>query len=507
MARERTETTAIGTVAIIGAGIGGLATALSLRGAGVDVLIVERDPEPIDLSHPGDAFDRWSRPGVPQFRHAHILLARLQTLVRDKHPELHAELLRAGFELSTLREMLPPDQVERFRPMPGDEDLQHFWGRRATFEYVLRQHVGRLPHVRFVHSARVEGLVLDTTERAVRVRGLRIVRGGVEETIAADLVVDASGKRTECPEWLEAAGARIRFERIPSNWQYVCRHYQLKDVHEPLTRQGTGANLDFFGYSTFYAEHGHFSITLGCPMDEKDIARAMRRPEGFDAICEQIPILRTFMHASDVRSKVLGAARFGNRWTFFRERGGKEILGYFAVGDSQMETNPVYGRGCTSAFVQADVLSSVLARTSDSSERSRQYYAETRELLLPHYDFSVRTDHMLQSRSKQSRGIEVPAADRFIRHAFEVAWVPAMNASPIVAREMLKAMEMRELSPFGVRLAVLFSLMWHFFASFFRREKPRDLFAGPPRAEFMAKLPAAHAPAPEEDEPADAAGF
>ncbi len=227
----------------------------------------------------------------------------------------------------------------------------------------------------------------------------------------------------------------------------------------------------------------------------------MRRPDGFDAICQQIPVLDEWMRHSTVRSKVLGAARFGNRWTHYRD-GGKELLGYFAVGDSQMETNPVYGRGCTSAFVQGDTLSTVLAATKDPSERSRRYYATTRELLLPHYNFSIRTDHMLQSRSKQSRGLPIPAADRFVRHAFETVWIPAMNSSPLVAREMLKAMEMRELSPLGVRLAVAFQLLWHFVLSFFRKPPPA-LFVGPPRAEFMAKLPA---PKPEREEPAVRAG-
>ena len=163
-----------------------------------------------------------------------------------------------------------------------------------------------------------------------------------------------------------------------------------------------------------------------------------------------------------------------------------------------METNPIYGRGCTSAFLQAHVLAEVLAQTRDPSERSRRYYREAREILLPHFQFSIRADHMLQSRSKQSRGIPIPVADRLMRHAFEVAWTPAMNESPLVAREMIKAIEMREISPLGVRLAVLFQILWYFLLSFFKREKPVVLFAGPPRVEFMSKLPA---PSPERTAP------
>jgi 2-polyprenyl-6-methoxyphenol hydroxylase-like FAD-dependent oxidoreductase len=476
------------TIVIIGGGIGGLSTALALKNDGASVVIVERDPPPAELAHPTDAFEAWQRPGVPQFRHAHMFLARLQTLVRDHHPELHAELLAAGLELSRLEEMLPPGQLGTFRPLPGDEDLKHFWGRRATFEYVLRRHVGRLPNVRFVHSARVEGLVLDVSDSTIRARGVRLHRAGETETIAADVVVDASGKRTRCPAWLETEGARIRFERHPSNRQYVCRHHRLSDPSASPARQGTGANLDFFGYSVFYAEHGSYAIALGCPTDEKEIARAMHRPEGFDAVCDQIPVLSEWIGASRVESTIVGAGGFENRWTYYRGNGGKEILSHFAVGDSHVETNPIYGRGTACAFVQAHVLAEVLRTTRDAGDRSRHYYRQTQRELRPHFDLSVRTDRMLQSRSRQSRGIAVPAGEAFLHRAFEVAWTPAMNRSALVAREMIKAMEMRELSPVHVRLAVVFHVLWHFVLSLFRRERDASPFAGPPRAEFLQRL-------------------
>lgn len=488
--------------------MGGLATALALGRNDVDVVIVERDPEPPVLARPEDAFDGWARPGVPQFRHAHILLARLQTIVRDRHPDLHAELLNAGIELSSLEEMLPPSHLANFRAMPGDEDLRHFWGRRATFEYLLRQHVGRLEYVRFVHSARVTGLVIETTDRTLRVRGLEIVRSGAKEIIEADLVVDASGKRTDCPSWLEAKGARIRFERFPSNYLYVCRHYQLDDGRSTPPRYGTGANFDYFGYSTFYGERGHYAITLGCPIDEKEIARAMRKSEGFSAVCAELPVLVEWMSRSTVRSKVLGATRFENRWTRYQGGGGLEILGMLAVGDSHVETNPMYGRGCASAFIQAEVLSDVLAVTSDPSKRARDYYSTTRKLLLPHFKFCLGADRMLQSRSKQSRGLPIPAADRFVQHAFEVAWIPAMNKSPLVAREMVKAMEMRDISSLRVRFTVLLLVLRELLLSLFRRAKTDALFAAPPRAEFLARLAAAAPPTPADSaqvEDADAA--
>src|SRR5215471_9273359 len=116
-------------IAIIGAGIGGLALALALKKTDREIVLVERDPEPPAIS-PEEAFEHWQRPGVPQFRHAHILLARLQTLLRDLHPEVHEDLRRAGLELSRVEEVLPKEHRDGYAPEPGDAELLHFWGRR-----------------------------------------------------------------------------------------------------------------------------------------------------------------------------------------------------------------------------------------------------------------------------------------------------------------------------------------------------------------------------------------
>ena len=84
-----------------------------------EVVIIERDAEPPQIA-PDAAFDGWARPGVPHFKHAHILLSRVYTLLRDQHPELLAELQAAGLELSELPEVLPAAHQDSYQPAPGD---------------------------------------------------------------------------------------------------------------------------------------------------------------------------------------------------------------------------------------------------------------------------------------------------------------------------------------------------------------------------------------------------
>ena len=472
-------------------------------GAAYDVVIVERDPPPPALT-PEQAFEQWERPGVPQFRHAHILLARLQTILRDDYPELLAELLAAGIQLSVLAEVLPAGQLDCYQPLPEDRDLLHLWGRRPTFEYVLRRYVERLPNVRFIHSARVERLLTEIDREqggeCVRVTGIEISRDDAREQLAADVVIDASGKRTKFPEQLSALGVKIDVTNHPSDRMYVCRHYRLRDEHAAPRRVGTGANLDYFGYATFYAEHGHYAITLSCPAEDAELARRMSRTEGFEAICARFPVLALWTSLSVPTSKVLGAGGFENRWIRYGARGGRALRGYFALGDSQIETNPIYGRGCASAFVQAKVLAETFAATRDPSQRPARYYRRTRALMQAHFDFCVQTDNMFRSRGRASRGERVPWFERALQWAFERIWSPAIEQSSLVAREMIKAMQMRELSSVSLRLA----MVAHIFASFARARmgmscalRPSEPL-GPPRAELLEALPPASDAAPAE---------
>ncbi|HKP61894.1 MAG TPA: FAD-dependent oxidoreductase [Polyangiales bacterium] len=469
-------------VVIIGAGVGGLATALALKNSNYEVTLLERDPEPPDIP-PEQAFEAWARPGVPQFRHAHILLARLQTTLRDHHPELLQELLDAGLELSTVEEVLPSARYPHYEPPPKDDaDMLHLWGRRPTFEFVIRRYVGRLPNVRFMHSVKVTDLLTEKVGSALRVRGVEFTRDAETETLLADIVIDASGVRTKLPEMLRAKGARIDVDLNPSGFVYSCRHYRLKDPAAAPKREDGGGNLDFLGYATFYAEHGHYALTFGCPVEETELAHAIARPEGFEALCEQLPVLRHWTRNSEPTSKVLGAGKFENRWLRYRTSG-PELLDYFAVGDSHVETNPMYGRGCASAFVQSTVLGAVLAETSDPSQRSRLYYERSRQLLQPYFQMAIATDRIYHTRAKLKRGLPVAGPERLINYLYESAFLPATYSSALMAREFLKSVQMREGSGVGTRFLVLFHLARAWLGTLLGK-KTQPLLA-PPRAEFL----------------------
>ena len=473
-------------VVIVGAGIGGLATALALEDSGTELSIVERDPPPPDIAAE-EAFERWEREGVPQFRHAHILLARIQTTLRDRHPELLQQLLAAGLYLSTVEEILPASQYHGIVPEAGDGDLLHLWGRRATFEYVLRRYVGGLPNVRFIHGARVVGIVTEPVGRALAVRGVELRHADDSRSqLLGDCIVDASGVRSKFPEWLSALGVQCTDEGHDSGFVYSCRHYRLNDPAAAPAREQGGGNYDYLGYATFYAEHGHYALSLACPEEESELCDLIRRPDGFEALCEQLPVLDRWISQSTPTTKVLGAGKFRNRWRRFGVGDAGPPLGYFPVGDSQLQTNPMYGRGCASAFVQAEALSEALRATRDPAERAARYYSRSRELLQHYYELSVNTDRMYRARASLRRGLQISTGDKLLNFAYERVFVPATHRHPLLAREFLRSVQMREVSSLGVRLRVLVLLAITFLAGVWRKLGPTS--TPPGRTEFLSRV-------------------
>lgn len=476
-------------VVVIGSGMAGLATALSLKNSDRNVVLLERDDAPPAIS-PAEAFESWKRPGVPQLHHTHIFLSRLRTILRDDHPEVLAELEAVGIHRSSIDQILPASLIERYRGEPDDDDLLHLWGRRATLEYVLRSHVGRLPRVRIVHGARVEGVEIVKENGRARITGVRFRQGSVETTLSADVVVDASGARSKMPEWLRAQGVNVVTDAVPSACAYYCRHFLQRDPSTEPPRRGTGANIDYLIYGIFFAEHGSFSIAFACPEMEEELTDAVKRPDGFDHLCSRIPALSKWTARADATSRVLGGASLSNRWHRYPEAASEVVLGLFPVGDSHIQTNPIYGRGCSMAFVQAKALAEVLSKDGAPDEHASRYFARVRALLKPHFDFSRAADRAFLARARLARGEPVSFVERLMAYLYEEAFAPIIEVDQRIAREWVKASQMREVSPpwvglwLALRLFVLFVVL-----KLTGRLKKLPSF-GPPRDDMLRSLPA-----------------
>jgi hypothetical protein len=105
---------------------------------------------------------------------------------------------------------------------------------------------------------------------------------------------------------------------------------------------------------------------------------------------------------------------------------------------------------------------------------------------------------MYLARAKRERGLRIPLRDRFIDYLYEHAWIPAIRESPLVARELVKAMQMLEISSFSLRLRMIVHVLRIWVLSWFRRDKPPPALPGPPRTELLQSLAAVDGDAAQE---------
>ena len=403
-------------VIIIGAGIAGLCAALALAPTGRAITLLERDAPP-PQGGADEIFNDWTRHGVGQMRHSHAFLARLRTIIKTQHPRLLEALLEAGCREIGMADMLPQPLRETYAPQPGDLDMAVLTSRRTTFEAVMRRYVEQLADVTVKSGAFVRELILDRpSESQLRVVGVRGDADGEPCEWRADVILDAGGRNSFAFEQLAEAGAKVSEDSEPCGILYYTRHYRLRPGRgEPArNRAPATGDLDFVKYGVFPGDDRCFSITLATPEIETELRQAIVRPETFDRICSLLPGVApwTDPDRADPISKVYGMGDLSSRWRSFVAPDQRAITGFFAVGDSLIRTNPLYGRGCSFAAVEAQILAEVLTQSADHSARARLYDYRLREALAFYYDNMRTQDRAAIERAARSRTGHAPASLR-----------------------------------------------------------------------------------------------
>ena len=122
-------------IVIVGAGVCGLAAGLMLSRDGHDVTVLERDRAPIPAS-PEDAWRRWERDGVTQFRQAHYLQPLGHAVLEQELPDVRDALLDSRVPWFDTLSMMPLPLAQA-GPRDGDERFRTVATRRTTLELTL----------------------------------------------------------------------------------------------------------------------------------------------------------------------------------------------------------------------------------------------------------------------------------------------------------------------------------------------------------------------------------
>ena len=444
------------TVTIVGSGMCGMFTGLALDRRGFDVTIIERDVPPPDCSA-NEAFFSWQRKGVAQFRHPHAFLGLMCSVLEENYPDLLERFFEAGARKVSFEDSIPDHLKPQYNPEPGDEKMWVLMCRRATMETVLRTYVTQTTKVTIRNQVSVADIITEKNDsQEVFIRGLSLIdhqESNKRSELFSDIVIDATGRSSKFDKWLTSSGVNIKEERDDAEIVYYTRHYRLKDgVSEPPrdAKNPSMGDLGYMKYGIFPGDGGHFALIICLPNEEKELRKAIKSGEKFDEIGMTIPGLRPWLskNKSEATTAPFGIGNIHAVWRDFTGAGNNRLLNFFAVGDSAIRTNPLYGRGCSTGALHAHILADILSTESDPWSRALRFQEESERKVRPIFQASLNEDKRGIKRAAAIReGVDLDKADslkKWFALAFGDALMAASRDKLFIHREVMKTINLIE---------------------------------------------------------------
>ena len=376
-------------IVIIGAGVVGLGTAMLLAGDGHQVTVLERDP--ISPPEPVEAWERWQRPGLNQFRLPHFFLAGFRSVVDAELPEVSGALRAAGALRLNVIGDAPREMTGGWRD--GDDCYELLTGRRPVVEAVIATQAAATRGVEVRRGTAVTGMVSGASALP-GVPHVTAVRTRDGESIPADLVVDMSGRRSALPGWLSEIGARDPAEELEdSGFVYYGRHFRSVDGSVP---PAIGPNVMDWGTITSLtlpADNGTWAIAL--VTSSKDTAlRPLRETGRWEAVVRGLPLVAHWLDGTPIEDGVQVMAHLEDRYRGFVADGRPVATGVVAVADSWACSNPANGRGASIGMLHAVTLRDQLREVGldDPAAFAEAFHTATARTVEPWYRATLATD-------------------------------------------------------------------------------------------------------------------
>ncbi len=396
MKSEQTHHTDISShIIVIGGGITGLLSARIFAEKATSVTVIERDILPSKPS---------SRKGVPQSVQPHTLLVKGYRLLEENFPGIGIKLTKAGaLEIDWAREFHLFDKVGLRANAQSPSDIISFTCSRSLLEWVIRQELSKFTNVHFVEGQRVIGLIYDATINRIKGVHLRSTNNSsTKSEVLATLVVDASGRSSNAPEWLESVGLTSPPETVVNPFLgYATRIYEEpKDFQanwKIMLISPSAPDHTRLGYLA-RIEGGKWVATIGgYSHDFPPIDNA-----GFLEFAHSLPSSKFYQTILQGKSV---SPIYAHRATANRLRHYEKVTmpqGFIALGDSVCALCPVYGQGITVSVLSAESLRNQLQKFSIRDFCVNSFQQNLAKSNSPHWSLATQLDSQFSATVKRS---------------------------------------------------------------------------------------------------------
>ncbi|MGE3074054.1 MAG: NAD(P)/FAD-dependent oxidoreductase [Dehalococcoidia bacterium] len=334
------------------------------------VTVIERD------ELPGDPM---TRKGVPQGNHVHALLAGGYNVLKGYYPTMPEQMTEAGVAQGDITGDFLWYQYDHWK-LRADCGLTAAFLSRPLLEYLVRKNTKALPNVTFLEGYDGEQPVYDRANRRVTGLDVKNRATGETQTLEADLVLDASGRGSQTPKWLESWGfARPEETEIKVDVGYATaiierRPGDLWDAHGMIIATAPPKNLPR-GAGVISMERDRWVVTLAGGLGDHPPTDY----EGWMQFAKTIPgnAVAPLLEGRELLREIMAYKYPANRRRHYHELTDFPA-GYLVLGDGVCSFNPVYGQGMTVSLNEAKALDECLA-TGDSGLWKR-YFARTRAI-------------------------------------------------------------------------------------------------------------------------------
>ena len=390
---------------VLGGGMCGLAAGMMLARDGHRVTVLERDPAQVPEG-PEQAWERWGRGGVAQFRQAHFVQARGRQVLEAELPDVQRALEHAGALRVDPVLRMPPSVPDR-EPRAGDERLVTWTARRPTLEHVFARAAESQDGMEVRRGVSVAGLETRRIDRGLHVTGVRDERG---ERLPADLVVDAMGRRSALPKLLAEAGSDpVHEESEDCGFLYYTRFYRSADGRLPEPRGPYLSHHGSFSIATLPADAGTWSITVFVSGRDRPLKR-LRHATVWSALLRACPLQAHWLEGDPITG-VMPMGGVIDRFRRYAGNGAGPVTGVASVADAWACTNPSLGRGIALGLSHVALLRRVLREHAGSpAALARAWDEATERELTPWYRATVALDRARLAEIDAIRtGVDAPA--------------------------------------------------------------------------------------------------